>query len=172
MEIAKGFCMIRMFVLPNLSSYLIDSQGNVWSVKTGKFMKPQKTKDYLRIRLVGDDGSRKCYSVHLLVMEAFNPKPKEGLEVNHKDGNKENNSIDNLEWVTHSGNMKHAYVSGLQIPVNGESHGKSKLTEALVISIRTEYQTGSYTQKDLAQRFGVNKSTISRVISNKIWTHV
>lgn len=165
--------MVRTSVLPNLSKYRISSCGRIIKSATGRYMKPTLTKDYLRIRLVGDDGSRKCYSVHVLVLSAFSEKPESSkVEINHIDGNKENNCLENLEWVSHSDNMKHAYRSGLQVPILGGIHGQAKLTEGLVVSIRHKYETGSYTQRELALMFGVNKATISRVISRKIWKHV
>ena len=72
--------------------------------------------------------------VHRLVMETFSPiKGSENLQVNHKDGNKENNSINNLEWVTNMENMQHAIRNNLTRKVHGEEVGGVKLTERDVL---------------------------------------
>jgi hypothetical protein len=68
----------------------------------------QPKNGYFRIRLNG-----KKYSIHRLIAETFIPNPDNKPEVNHKDGNKLNNHISNLEWVTHSENTKHAFKMGL-----------------------------------------------------------
>lgn len=62
------------------------------------------------------NGKEKLLRVHRLVAMAFLPNPNNLPQVNHKDGNKQNNSVDNLEWCEQSDNMKHAYKNGLQIP--------------------------------------------------------
>ena len=62
------------------------------------------------------NGKEKLFRVHRLVAMAFLPNPNNLPQVNHKDGNKQNNSVDNLEWCEQSDNMKHAYKNGLQIP--------------------------------------------------------
>lgn len=84
--------------------------GNSWFVQKEKIMKPQKTKNgYLQICFCQFGVSEPFY-VHRIVAEAFiKRKHKKEIQVNHKDGNKENNSVENLEWTTPSKNMKHSY---------------------------------------------------------------
>lgn len=88
--------------------YQITSWGRVYSVDKGKFL-TQKVHDkgYMRVDLFDGCGKRKHFKVHRLVAKAFIPNPKHRPQVNHIDGNKQNNSITNLEWVTDEENKAH-----------------------------------------------------------------
>lgn len=83
--------------------------------KKEKNMSTQEVSGYLRVWLSKGD-NRKGYLVHRLVAKAFIPNICNKREVNHKDGNKQNNNANNLEWVTSSENQLHAYKSGLDKP--------------------------------------------------------
>lgn len=81
------------------------------------FLKPNNcgTNGYYRVPLTNYKHTKKYYLIHRLVAETFIPNPNNYPQVNHKDGNKENNTINNLEWCTVSFNMRHAYETGLRI---------------------------------------------------------
>ena len=112
----------------------------------------------------------KNVTIHSLVTATFiGPRPKD-YQVNHKDLNKLNNYIGNLEYVTHSENMKHAYANGVP-HVRGSKHGMAKLTEEKVRKIRTLAAPGMML-KDIAPQFGVNPSMISRIVNRVWWKHV
>lgn len=98
------------------NKYLISCFGEVYSLRKRKYLKPLKTeKGYLAVEL-WDNYTRKVAKVHRLVAEAFIENPNKRTEVNHKDGNKENNDYTNLEWCTRSENLRHAYRTGLRQP--------------------------------------------------------
>ena len=92
--------------------YMISNMGRVKSlprngtINVERIIKPGIRNNYLFIRLVGNHKDKKC-SVHILVAEHFIPNPENKSQVNHKDGNKLNNCVDNLEWTTQSENMIH-----------------------------------------------------------------
>lgn len=87
--------------------YLISTWGRVYSFNSNKFLIGEiNEKGYCRVTL-SKNGKHKHYKVHRLVAEAFIPNPYNKPQVNHKDGNKLNNSIANLEWVTNQENQDH-----------------------------------------------------------------
>jgi hypothetical protein len=115
--------------------------------------------------------NRKNRNVHRVIAETFIPNPDNLPCVNHKDGNKLNNSVDNLEWCTHSENTSHAYREGLEKKQTGEEHHNHKLTWADVHYIRDVYEKGNriYGSAALGRLFGVDKSTVSAIVHNETW---
>ena len=103
--------------------YSIDTDGNVYSNITNRFLKPlNRSNGYHFVNIQG-----KCISVHRLVALNYLDKPLEGQnQVNHIDGNKKNNCVSNLEWVTQSENGKHSFKTGLQKPLKGFTNKQSK----------------------------------------------
>lgn len=94
--------------IPGYEDYQITSWGRVYNKRTQKYMSfEENEKGYLQVRMV-KDGKRKKFKVHRLVAGEFIPNPLDKPQVNHKDGNKKNNSISNLEWVTNQENCDHA----------------------------------------------------------------
>jgi hypothetical protein len=159
-------------ILP--SGYRVDENGNVWSedktvtytmdgqirsyFKRGRIIKPFKSNSgYLMVSIT----SRHLkFYIHRLVAHHYVVGfSQEKCQVNHIDGNKTNNAISNLEWVTQSENIKHNY-SGL-----GYVSKSCKLTKKDAINIRT-IVSGGQTQKSVAQKYGVSKMVISRIINN------
>ena len=139
----------------------------------GKILKPIITKSgYVNVCLTaGNDESRITKRVHRLVAEAFVENPYDKDEINHKDGNKENNRADNLEWVTRSENEQHAYDNNLVKVLKGSEKPCAKLNEEDIQNIRKEYEDGSL-QIELAERYGVARQTISSIVNRRAWTHV
>jgi hypothetical protein len=114
-----------------------------------------------------DDGRRSVNAyIHRIVAEAFIPNPEGLPEVNHRDGDRSNNAISNLEWVTHRSNCLHRSRSLNKL--RGETHYKSKLTEEDVRYIINSTERGV----DLAKRFGVSQSTICAVKKGRNWHHL
>lgn len=94
------------------SSYAVTNCGKVYSLKSNKFLSLQN-RGYQQVSLINDKGVSVNTYVHRLVASMFCEGYKESLHVNHIDGDKSNNNAKNLEWVTRSENMLHAYSEGL-----------------------------------------------------------
>ena len=97
--------------------YQVSTKGNIKSFKKykeGIILKPKKDgKDKYLMICLSNNGSQKYYLIHRLVAQAFIQNPNNKEEVNHIDGNKKNNNVENLEWVTHSENIRHAFENNL-----------------------------------------------------------
>ena len=150
-------------------NYFVSPRGEIYSKVSNqlKKMRPYKVKDgYLRVDLFKNK-ERITLSPHRIVAQTFIPNPQNKPEVNHIDGDKSNNCASNLEWATHSENIKHAYNKGLCKAKRGEKNGHCKLTFEEVQAIRTLYKPRSkdYNQKKLAQMFGVSVTTIDCVVN-------
>jgi len=156
--------------IPNFNGlYEISNKGRIKSLSRGCILKGGKSsKGYYGVQLFK---KKKAYSflVHRLVAFTFLPPSLFGSYVHHKDGNKGNNSVANLEWVTASDNNKAAYKMGLKPPidVSGEKNGRAKLTWPQVAEIRLLAKTKS--QRELARLYGVARTTIQWIIQGKHW---
>ena len=145
--------------------YQVSNYGRIKNRK--RLLSPYPTQfGYFGINLV-KCGHKKGFKVHRLVALSF-LEYNEGREfVNHKDGNKINNSVENLEWVTKSENTKHAYDNGLKFSMRGEKHPMSKLTREQVVEIRKIGKTKLL--REIASDYGVGTSMVWYIINNKNW---
>ncbi|HFJ9368546.1 TPA: NUMOD4 motif-containing HNH endonuclease [Bacillus cereus] len=161
-------------IVENGDKYAVSNYGEVKNTNSGRILKSFKSnRGYKVIRLCHESKTKK-YLIHRLVALAFIPNLENKEQVNHKDGNKENNCIDNLEWMTRSENIQHAFDLGLKPLNEGEKHHKAKLTESDVRWIRGNYKMydDEFSVKALAERFDVTYFTMYMVIKNKTWKHV
>lgn len=151
---------------------IIGTYGDVYSTISNRF-----------IGFVNSDGNRtislkfknqiKPISVHRLMWLFYHGRIPKGLVVSHIDGNKLNNTIENLKIDTVSNSLKHTWKLGLHNDNNrGTSVYSAKLNEKDVRQIRKLYNTGKYSYKELGTRFNVGKFTIANVINYKTWKHV
>lgn len=147
----------------------LDSRGYKYK---GRTVKPSTSKGYQYAHLC-KLSKYTTISIHRLVALAFIPNPDNLPQVNHIDGNKQNNHVSNLEWVTEKENINHAWDNGLATN-SGENNVLAKLTEDDVRFIRSNYNPAipEFGQKALAEKFGVKQPVISKVVHRKSWKHV
>lgn len=163
--------MANWRMIQDFDNYLISDTGLVKNHTTGKILKQVSRKDgYLHVNLCNSH-SVKAKSVHRLVAMAFVEGNAPSMQVNHKDGDKRNNHVDNLEWVTQKQNTVHAYNNGLIKIPKGIDRPCAKLTEESVRTIRLALSEQP-NQKELATKFCVSPATISMIKSKKIWAHL
>lgn len=166
--------------------YQISNYGNVKSLDRfdgirkikGRNIKPNlKQNGYLQVGL-RREGERKWFSIHRLVAIHFIDNPDEKPQVNHIDCNKQNNNIENLEWVTAQGNCRHAQVNGLMNPPKGENHPyyglfgeRSKSAKKVVRYNKETGESKLYNAKILAKSDGFDVTSISKCCNKKQKTH-
>lgn len=149
--------------------YVIDTTGVVTNETTGRVLKGTKvTKANRYVKII----LNKRYLLHKLVAQTFVPNPNDLPQVNHIDGNRMNNAASNLEWVTGSQNVKHAYDTGLKSNA-GELNPISKLTEDVVVDIWRLAKQGHKPSSIIRLlKLNVCRSTVSSVTNGKNWAHV
>lgn len=151
------------------SQYLVSNEGRIKSLRSGRILKPwlNCATGYPQVRI----GGRKKHSVHRLVACAFLGEFPD-LFVNHKDGSRTNNNVENLEWVTHSGNMKHAHQV---LKVKNSCHGKygaaHPCSKSYIATSLDGSRTFFFTSGTDAILSGFSSSGISHCVSGKIAHH-
>lgn len=158
--------------------YEVSDLGRVRSLlfdPAGKVMKTSPdARGYVRVGLQWNTHKL----VHRLVAEAFIENPDELPAVNHIDGDQRNNAVSNLEWVSHSDNMRHSwrkldtYANRVSANPRGERSTSAKLTEKQIYAIRTAYERGSHSQHSLALMYNVSKAAIYAITSRRTWKHI
>lgn len=162
--------------------YLISDQGRIWSKINNKILKQFDNKQGYLILTISPEKNKPINArVHQLVAEAFLGKRPHGYVVNHKDGNKKNNCINNLEYVTSSENNKHAIDNHLRhiadmskVIKRGAAHYRTHLTDDMVKDIlRYAYKTG-YGCRRVAKHFNLSRGTVAGILSETRprWTHI
>lgn len=180
----KSSAVELWIAIPSLPGYEASNFGNIrsfrWTVNRNHSAYAQIAQ--LKKIFVNENGycivgigHSKRMRVHVLVAEAFlGPKPGK-LDVNHKDGNKQNNRPENLEYITRSDNCRHGFELGLSFTsfreYQGSKHPLSKLEDSDVRAIREDYSNG-ISRRDLATKYGISYYTVWDITERRRWTHI
>ena len=156
--------------------YLINENGDIFDIKENKLRKQTVSeRGYLKVSFYVN-GKYKKFFIHRLVMIHFNPIDNmENLQVNHIDGNKQNNNVSNLEWCTNKENSEHAWRTGLCTKeicnkCGDEAHHR-KINSEIVRKIKDDLKTG-LTYKKIGLKYGISASTISQISNGRTWKNV
>lgn len=147
--------------------YDISDKGNVRSRITSKILKALLRGGYRRFRLADGHNGGKWFTASRLVASTFIPNPDNKPEVNHKDGDKNNDSVSNLEWATCARNTQHAYDNDLATR-DKRNLWNPKLRPTDIPIIRSLLATGQ-SYSTVAAQFGVSIRNIALIKQKKIW---
>lgn len=165
--------------------YEVSSLGSVKSIGRSKLvginggtynlgdmlLKPRKSRGY-NVVVLCKLGKTKNFLVHRLVAAAFLENKDNKATVNHINGNKTDNRLENLEWATPSEQQKHAFSIGLRDSSIGENCNFSKLKKEDIFEIRRLYKTGFYRMGEIAKKFNVAKNTVNSIVHGYTWKHL
>ncbi len=150
--------------------YEVSDAGNVMTNKTGRLRTIPPSKFYSRLGL-SKYGKVRHFMVHILVWRAFKGDIPKGYEINHKDGNKRNPSLNNLELLTPSENQLYSYKILGRKTMQGSKHGRHKLVEAQVMRIRKLHASG-WLLREIAELYQCSLMTVSFIVNRKTWRHI
>ena len=167
--------------------YKVSSFGNVQSkdrsviTKTGKVMFFKGKKLFLSLNGSGYNtvcikirslGISKSMTVHKLVATAFLTKKSTDTEINHIDGVKTNNSVENLEWCNHTHNIRHAFKTGLFTPKSAFIYPNSQLNKEQILEIRELFKTSDKKLTEIAKMYNVSREIISKLKNGRTYNNL
>lgn len=163
-----------MKVIEGNNNYLASEDGRIFSVRKQRFLNDFLSGNKSRGKLKADNsyrvvniliGKKTKHYVHRLIAECFIPNPNNLPQVNHIDGNKENNAVYNLEWVDNQANQQHAFKTGLQ-KSGVKGIRRAKLTREEAENIRVLNKMG-FGQKTLAKMYNMNFGSVNHIVHNR-----
>jgi hypothetical protein len=159
--------------------YRVYANGNIASSKNpSKLLKPVPNNcGYGRVTICSE-GTKRLIFVHRIIAELFLSKPSGADQINHKDKNKTNNSVNNLEWVTCSENHLHSFKNGRAGSnanknggISGIKNHQSKLNDKLVLEIYDMTQH-KVPQRQIAAHYNINQALVQRIAHKRVWRHL
>ena len=139
--------------------YMVTREGRVFSLKTNKeIYQWRDNTGYMQVRLF-KDGKKKCFRVHRIVAELFIPNPNNKKMVNHIDGDKTNNTFENLEWVTNKENTQHGYDNNM--------YKSTYRCEVDVFDKNWNYIKTFPSIRSLSEELGLNRKTVTSILKKE-----
>ena len=152
-------------------NYYFDMNFNIHSKITGKKMTYHYDKDGYAIVSLRKDSKSYLRKVHRLVALTFIPNPENKPEVNHINGIRNDNRIENLQWVTRIENIRHSFIFGKQCN-KGEKHPNSKLKNKDIPLILKMYYFENRSRKEIAEIFNITHYTVTDILNGRTWRHL
>lgn len=152
---------------------VVNEDGTIYSLLSKRNLALHERSGYLKITIYFPEGLKQ-YNVHRLVAEQYIPNPENLPCVNHKDGNKHNNAVSNLEWCTYKENSEHASEMGLFVQRFGEDNPQAKLTDEIVTYCRSVYipRNKEFGGSALARKFNISQQVMSKALSHETWNNI
>lgn len=151
--------------------YEISNEGMVWNKLLGRAMSPGLHSGGYLIVTLKHNGIKEQFYIHRLVAFVFIKNPKNKPWVNHRNSNKQDNRVVNLEWCTPTENINHCHQIGTLKPIDGERKN-ARLKKEDILKIRDLYKNGIMNQYDLAREFKIAQQHVSDIINYKYWKHL
>ena len=160
--------MEKRKIILECPNYEVSDLGKVFNIKTGKEIKTTLVRrtGYYNLTLC-NSGNKKRFSIHRLVLSTFIENVDNKPQVNHKNGDKSDNRLCNLEWNTRSENQKHSIEYGLRSAA-GEKNSQVKINEKIALEIFKSNDT----YKSMSERYNISIGVIYQIKNGKLWTHV
>lgn len=143
---------------------------NTTSNRKGKILKLSSSRGYSTVKLYDAKFESHHLLAHRVIAKTFIPNPENKPHINHINGIKHDNRVENLEWVTHSENLLHSYATGLNSPRKGEANSFAKLTNEDVLNIRKIGHSQTYAKTGL--EFNISYTVVSKIVRGLAWAHV
>ncbi len=159
--------------------YEISSIGRIKRIdgnncaKIGHIMGTNRVNGYAVVRL-RYKGKTERNTVHTHVLESFiGPRPL-GMQINHLNGVRDDNRLENLEYCTPTQNIQHSFdvLKRQRKGAVGEANGKSKLNPEDVVTIRRLYSEGGRSQQSIADVYGIAQNMVSKIVLRQFWSHI
>ncbi len=155
----------------NYTNYQVSNRGRVRNRSRGnKLIMGVPDNDYCVVTLCKNN-TRKKVLVHRLVAQEFIPNPNNKPCVNHKDGNKQNNVVENLEWTSHRENTLHAIKIGLIVFKQGMKNANTKITEEDIRNIRIKREEG-WEVREIAKSHNLSDNHVRSILKGRIHSEI
>lgn len=169
-EYISGEFYAPVYLFGHKTKYVVSTEGVIYNTETNKPLIPETTnRGYQRV-LIYYNGKRKHYAVHRLVAETYLPNPKQYPEVNHKNGDKTNNTVYNLEWCTASYNVRHSYDTGLNYA--GEKNSNASMSNEVAQKIAQCLAENKLTITEISNLTDVSRRAIRHILKGENWRRV
>jgi hypothetical protein len=151
--------------------YYATEDGHIYSSKSRRLITERLNNKGYKIVNLSIDGKCKTFSVHRLIAQAYIPNPDNLPTINHKNGIKTDNRIENLEWVTFSENTTHAVATGLLMPAKGRGTKNGRFEDEDIKRIKELYSQG-LSQYKIAEMYNVTRGTIQQILNGHTYSYV